>query len=106
MGDMELLRRALRLTREYVGERALPAAPGWEWYEAVKATGGFDGFGRCGCVLDPQVHGRPRAGDLFYCTLAAGHEGDHAPSAPLQTGGRKGERAPLRWMRTPNLGRL
>lgn len=29
--------RALCLTRDYVGEEALPALDGWEWYEAGKA---------------------------------------------------------------------
>lgn len=76
-GTVERLREAIRLTREYIGERALPAAEGWEWFDAIKATGGFDGFGHCGCVLDPQKHGRPRAGDLFYCHRPAGHEDDH-----------------------------
>lgn len=71
------LRQAIRLTREYVGERALPAVEGWDWFDAIKATGGFVGFGGCGCALDPQVFGRPREGVLFYCRRGAGHEGDH-----------------------------
>ena len=29
--------RALCLTRDYVGEKTLPAIDGWEWYEAGKA---------------------------------------------------------------------
>ena len=77
MDDVELLREAIRLTREYVGYRMLPATEGWSWFDAVKATGGFDGFGDCGCVLDPAVFGRPRAGDLFYCDRPADHDGDH-----------------------------
>ena len=78
MDDVELLREAIRLTREYVGERMLPAVEGWSWFDAVKATGGFDGFGRCGCVLSPWAFGRPqRAGELFYCDRPAGHDGDH-----------------------------
>ena len=30
-------REALRLTREYVGEDALPAIEGWSWYDADNA---------------------------------------------------------------------
>ncbi len=75
--EVELLREAIRLTREYVGERMLPALEGWTWFDAIKATGGFAGFGGCGCVLDPQVHGRDRLGELRYCTLPAGHDGEH-----------------------------
>ena len=79
MSDVELLREAIRLTREYVGPRMLPAVEGWSWFEAVKATGGLDGFGDCGCVLDPAVFGRPTftPGEMFYCDLPAGHDGDH-----------------------------
>ena len=75
--EVVLLREAIRLTREYVGERMLPAVEGWSWFEAVAATGGFDGFGTCGCVLDPQMYGRTRAGELFYCTRPAGHDDVH-----------------------------
>ena len=82
MSDVERLREAIRLTREYIGERALPAVAGWSWFDAIASTGGFDGFGRCGCVLDPQAHGRPMAGDLFYCGLSAGHDGDHDKGTP------------------------
>ncbi len=77
MGDVERLREAIRLTREYVGERMLPAREGWTWFEVIGATGGYEGFGGCGCVLDPWVHGRASNGDLLYCTLPAGHDGDH-----------------------------
>lgn len=35
------LREAIRLTREYVGEEVLPAIPGWTWYDAMMATGGW-----------------------------------------------------------------
>ncbi len=28
---------ALRLTREYVGAKVLPAIPGWSWYDATVA---------------------------------------------------------------------
>lgn len=85
-GDIHTLREAIRLTREYVGDRTLPAVPGWTWFDAIVATGGFEDFGgTCGCVLDPKVWGRPRdhhASDtgerkLFYCTLAPDHDGDH-----------------------------
>ncbi len=34
---LSLALRALCLTRDYVGERLLPAVDGWEWYEAAKA---------------------------------------------------------------------
>ena len=73
------LREAIRLTREYVGESTLPALPGWSWYDAIEVTGGFDGFGNCGMVLDPQVHGLTKDGDLglLYCTLDINHDGDH-----------------------------
>lgn len=30
----EIALEALRLTREYVGERTLPAIPGWSWFDA------------------------------------------------------------------------
>jgi hypothetical protein len=75
--DVVKLREAIRLTREYVGERTLPALPGWDWFEAIKATGGLDGFGGCGAVLDPQVHGREGGRHLRYCNLPADHDGDH-----------------------------
>jgi hypothetical protein len=71
------LRTALRLTREYVGYRTLPAVKGWDWYDAIEATGGFDGFGPCGCALDPQEWGRPNPSALHYCGKDAGHDGDH-----------------------------
>jgi hypothetical protein len=71
------LREAIRLTREYVGEPMLPALPGWTWFEAIGATGGYEGFGGCGAVLDPQFHGRSPSGNLRYCTLPAAHDGDH-----------------------------
>lgn len=77
MKDVERLREAIRLTREYVGARMLPALPGWSWFDAIAATGGFEGFGACGCVLDPRVHGRTADGELRYCDLPAAHEGDH-----------------------------
>lgn len=75
--DVTMLREAIRLTREYVGEPMLPALEGWTWFDAIKATGGFDGFGGCGCVLDPQVFGRTPAGELRYCNLPAAHDGEH-----------------------------
>lgn len=77
--QITLLREAIRLTREYVGEPMLPAVEGWSWFDAVVATGGLDGFGGCGCPLDPQVFGRPSVGKLHYCGLPAGHSGDHGP---------------------------
>jgi len=39
----QLLSKALRaicLTRDYVGERMLPAINGWEWYEVGKELAG------------------------------------------------------------------
>ena len=73
-----LLREAIRLTREYVGERMLPAVSGFTWFDAVGATGGYEGFGGCGCVLNPKIHGRTPDGKLRFCTLPAGHEGAHS----------------------------
>jgi len=81
-----LLREAIRLTREYVGEPMLPAVPGWTWFDAIGATGGYEGFGGCGCVLDPKVHGRTPDGWLRYCGLPAGHDGDHACGPHAVTG--------------------
>ncbi len=83
-GDIHMLREAIRLTREYVGDRTLPAVEGWTWFDAIKATGGFEGFGTCGCALDPWVWGRPQGhhvsdtGErkLYYCTYAPDHDGD------------------------------
>lgn len=88
--DVHLLREAIRLTREYVGEPMLPALEGWTWFDAIAATGGFDGFGGCGSVLDPWEHGRTRDGALLYCNLPAAHEGDHGrvvtePTEQVQT---------------------
>ena len=75
--DVVRLREAIRLTREYVGDSTLPALEGWDWFDAVKATGGLEGFGTCGCVLDPQEFGRTPTGKLLFCRRPAGHDGDH-----------------------------
>lgn len=77
--SVRLLREAIRLTREYVGESVLPALPGWAWFDVVGQTGGYEGFGGCGAVLDPALWGRTSgaAGGLRYCNLPAGHAGDH-----------------------------
>ena len=40
--QVEELREAIRLTREYVGPDVLPAVAGWSWYDAMLATGGWD----------------------------------------------------------------
>lgn len=46
------LAEALRLTREYVGEEALPAIEGWSWYDALEAykaaTPGYEYLTRTG----------------------------------------------------------
>lgn len=82
--EIQRLREAIRLTREYVGEPMLPAVPGWSWFDAIASTGGFDGFGGCGCVLDPQEHGRTPTGGLHYCGRSAGHDGPHTPLSDSQ----------------------
>ena len=87
-----LLRRAILHTRQYVGDRALPAWEGWDWFDAIEATGGVEGYGTCGCSLDPQVFGRGQDGSLLYCTLPAGHElPDMHGIAPVPTGYSGGE---------------
>lgn len=75
--DIHKLREAIRLTREYVGPQLLPAVPGWSWYDAIAATGGFEGFGECGCVLDPAIHGRNPNSTLLFCNLDINHSEDH-----------------------------
>lgn len=75
--DIHRLREAIRLTREYVGEAMLPAVEGWDWYDAIKATGDCEGFGKCGVALDPVMHGRHRNGWLKHCQGPAGHVGEH-----------------------------
>lgn len=78
--QITLLREALRLTREYVSEPMLPALSGWTWFDAAIATGGLEGFGGCGCALDPKTWGHaPTTVGLRYCGLPAGHGGEHAP---------------------------
>lgn len=83
--QIALLRNAIRLTREYVGEPMLPAVEGWSWFDAIVATGGLDGFGGCGCALDPHVFGLTPSRGLRYCGLPAGHRGDHAPAPDAAT---------------------
>lgn len=79
VSDVQQLREAIRLTREHVGARTLPAVEGWAWYDAIGATGGFEGFGPCGYPLDPSRFGRPVEDSLrlHCCTLQPGHVGDH-----------------------------
>jgi hypothetical protein len=38
MALLRQTREALRLTREYVGEKVLPAIEGWSWYDATVAV--------------------------------------------------------------------
>ena len=74
--DIRILREAIRLTREYVGETMLPAEDGWTWYEAIKATGDCEGFGHCGCVLNPAIVGYAWPGNsLKHCSFPTGHQG-------------------------------
>jgi len=73
------LREAIRLMREYAGERIFPAHRGWDWYKAINATGGFEGFGHCACVLDPAIVGRDQNANLLYCSFPA------APSCETQS---------------------
>lgn len=90
--EIALLRNAIRLTREYVGEPTLPAVEGWDWFDAIVATGGLDGFGGCGCALDPKVFGRaPTASGLRFCGLPAGHRGNHGPRPDAVVGSTRTE---------------
>lgn len=92
MAQVRVLRNALQRTREYVGERRLPATDGWDWYEAARATGGLAGFGRCACVLDPTVFGRGSTGGLKFCMFDADHEGDHGlPKRRMMAVGVEGD---------------
>lgn len=85
--QIALLREAIRLTREYIGEPTLPAVEGFSWFDAIKATGGFAGFGGCGVSLDPHKWGRTNGGNLLSCNLPPDHDGDHGRAAHSTEGG-------------------
>jgi hypothetical protein len=41
---ISVLRQAIRLTQEYVGDELMPPLEGWDWYDALKVTEKYDTF--------------------------------------------------------------